>query len=163
MSIEGFLKGSSLVVCAPTSSGKTLVAEAAAAATIARGKRLFYTTPLQALSNQKLRDFWYIICCTLVFKVHVCCCSMNRHVYKSKKKSFNSSTWGFGSHCVWDCRELFGEENVGLITGDAAMNREAPVLIMTTEILRNMLYQRCVFKRNFSQGLRIKGLGFGDH
>jgi replicative superfamily II helicase len=57
MSIEGFLKGSSLVVCAPTSSGKTLVAEAAAAATIARGKRLFYTTPLKALSNQKLRDF----------------------------------------------------------------------------------------------------------
>nr|PNR55603.1 hypothetical protein PHYPA_006500 [Physcomitrium patens] len=95
MSIEGFLKGSSLVVCAPTSSGKTLVAEAAAAATIARGKRLFYTTPLKALSNQKLRDF----------------------------------------------RELFGEENVGLVTGDAAVNREAPILIMTTEILRNMLYQ----------------------
>lgn len=41
------------------------------------------------------------------------------------------------------CRELFGEENVGLVTGDAAVNREAPILIMTTEILRNMLYQRC--------------------
>lgn len=65
MSIEGFLKGSSLVVCAPTSSGKTLVAEAAAAATIARGKRLFYTTPLKALSNQKLRDFR----CILVFSL----------------------------------------------------------------------------------------------
>ena len=63
MSIEGFLKGSSVVVCAPTSSGKTLVAEAAAAATIARGKRLFYTTPLKALSNQKLRDFR----CILIF------------------------------------------------------------------------------------------------
>lgn len=83
------------MVCAPTSSGKTLVAEAAAAATLARGKRLFYTTPLKALSNQKLRDF----------------------------------------------RVLFGEENVGLLTGDAAVNREAPILIMTTEILRNMLYQ----------------------
>ncbi|CAK9235184.1 unnamed protein product [Sphagnum troendelagicum] len=95
IAINGFLKGSSLVVCAPTSSGKTLVAEAAAAATLARGKRLFYTTPLKALSNQKLRDF----------------------------------------------RVLFGEENVGLLTGDAAVNREAPILIMTTEILRNMLYQ----------------------
>ncbi len=41
------------------------------------------------------------------------------------------------------CRVLFGEENVGLLTGDAAVNREAPILIMTTEILRNMLYQRC--------------------
>jgi superfamily II RNA helicase len=39
------------------------------------------------------------------------------------------------------CRVLFGEENVGLLTGDAAVNREAPILIMTTEILRNMLYQ----------------------
>lgn len=68
MSIEGFLKGSSLVVCAPTSSGKTLVAEAAAAATIARGKRLFYTTPLKALSNQKLRDFR----CILGFSLRPC-------------------------------------------------------------------------------------------
>ena len=40
------------------------------------------------------------------------------------------------------CRELFGEENVGLLTGDAAVNRDAPIVIMTTEILRNMLYQR---------------------
>jgi len=30
---------------------------------------------------------------------------------------------------------------MGLLTGDAAVNREAPVLIMTTEILRNMLYK----------------------
>lgn len=44
---------------APTSSGKTLIAEAAAVATVARGKRLFYTTPLKALSNQKFRDFRY--------------------------------------------------------------------------------------------------------
>ncbi|MCO5576164.1 hypothetical protein L7F22_029972 [Adiantum nelumboides] len=58
-------------------------------------RRLFYTTPLKALSNQKLREF----------------------------------------------RTMFGEENVGLITGDAAVNRDAPILIMTTEILRNMLYQ----------------------
>lgn len=47
-----------------------------------------------------------------------------------------------GTYSVWACRELFGEENVGLVTGDAAVNREAPILIMTTEILRNMLYQR---------------------
>lgn len=57
------------MVCAPTSSGKTLVAEAAAAATIARGKRLFYTTPLKALSNQKLRDFR----CILGFSLRPCC------------------------------------------------------------------------------------------
>ncbi|KAL8518883.1 hypothetical protein ACS0TY_010011 [Phlomoides rotata] len=94
LAIKAFLRGSSVVVSAPTSSGKTLIAEAAAVATIARGRRLFYTTPLKALSNQKLRDF----------------------------------------------RETFGDANVGLLTGDSAVNKDAPVLIMTTEILRNMMY-----------------------
>lgn len=55
--MKAFLGGSSVVVSAPTSSGKTLIAEAAAIATIARGRRLFYTTPLKALSNQKFREF----------------------------------------------------------------------------------------------------------
>ncbi|EEF42252.1 helicase, putative [Ricinus communis] len=95
LAIEAFLKGCSVVVSAPTSSGKTLIAEAAAVATVARGRRIFYTTPLKALSNQKFRDF----------------------------------------------RETFGDENVGLLTGDSAVNKDAQVLIMTTEILRNMLYQ----------------------
>ncbi|KAJ0037454.1 hypothetical protein Pint_23095 [Pistacia integerrima] len=55
--IEAFLRGSSVVVSAPTSSGKTLIAEAAAVATVARGRRILYTTPLKALSNQKFREF----------------------------------------------------------------------------------------------------------
>ncbi len=41
------------------------------------------------------------------------------------------------------CRVLFGEENVGLLTCDAIVNREALILIMTTEFFCNMLYQRC--------------------
>ncbi|GMP58125.1 hypothetical protein CsSME_00021911 [Camellia sinensis var. sinensis] len=95
LAIQAFLRGSSVVVSAPTSSGKTLVAEAAAVATVARGRRIFYTTPLKALSNQKFREF----------------------------------------------RETFGDNSVGLLTGDSAVNKDAQVLIMTTEILRNMLYQ----------------------
>ncbi|KAK3013328.1 hypothetical protein RJ639_009299, partial [Escallonia herrerae] len=95
LAVQAFLRGSSVVVSAPTSSGKTLIAEAAAVATVARGRRLFYTTPLKALSNQKFREF----------------------------------------------RETFGDSNVGLLTGDSAINKDAQVLIMTTEILRNMLYQ----------------------
>ncbi|GFY88374.1 DEAD/DEAH box helicase [Actinidia rufa] len=98
LAIQAFLRGSSVVVSAPTSSGKTLVAEAAAVATVARGKRLFYTTPLKALSNQKFREF----------------------------------------------RDTFGDKGVGLLTGDSAINKDAQVLIMTTEILRNMLYRRQV-------------------
>ncbi|XP_078430901.1 DEAD/DEAH box helicase isoform X2 [Wolffia australiana] len=93
--IRSFLDGSSVVVSVPTSSGKTLIAECAGIATVARGRRLFYTTPLKALSNQKYREF----------------------------------------------RETFGENSVGLLTGDTAINKDAPIMIMTTEILRNMLYQ----------------------
>ncbi len=84
----------SVVVCAPTGSGKTLIGEYAIHRALAHGKRVFYTTPLKALSNQKLRDF----------------------------------------------RELFGADQVGLLTGDVSVHREAPILVMTTEIFRNMLY-----------------------
>jgi superfamily II RNA helicase len=86
--------GKSVVVCAPTGSGKTLVGEYAIHRALAHGKRVFYTTPLKALSNQKLRDF----------------------------------------------REQFGTEQVGLLTGDLSINRDAPIVVMTTEIFRNMLY-----------------------
>ena len=86
--------GRSVVVCAPTGSGKTLIGEYAIYRALARKKRVFYTTPLKALSNQKLRDF----------------------------------------------RNRFGAQRVGLLTGDVSINREAPILVMTTEIFRNMLY-----------------------
>lgn len=84
----------SVVVCAPTGSGKTLIGEYAIHRALARGRRVFYTTPLKALSNQKLRDF----------------------------------------------RNQFGADRVGLLTGDVSVNRDAPILVMTTEIFRNMLY-----------------------
>ena len=37
------------------------------------------------------------------------------------------------------CR-YFGSENVGILTGDVQVNSQAPILVMTTEILRNMFY-----------------------
>ncbi len=39
-----------------------------------------------------------------------------------------------------DFKEQFGSENVGLLTGDLSLNRNASVIVMTTEIFRNMLY-----------------------
>lgn len=48
--------GRSVVVSAPTGAGKTAIAEAAAVAVLARGQRVIYTTPLKALSNQKLSE-----------------------------------------------------------------------------------------------------------
>jgi len=35
-----------------------------------------------------------------------------------------------------------GAENVGLLTGDNSINPQAPVVVMTTEVLRNMIYER---------------------
>src|SRR5688500_19444524 len=49
-------EGHSVLVCAPTGAGKTVIAEYAIHLAIAAGKRVFYTTPLKALSNQKFRD-----------------------------------------------------------------------------------------------------------
>src|SRR3954447_5562500 len=48
--------GSSVLVAAPTGSGKTVVAEYAIDDAIRRGKRAFYTAPIKALSNQKYHD-----------------------------------------------------------------------------------------------------------
>ena len=92
--IDHIANGKSVVVCAPTGSGKTLIAEYAAYRTLDSGKKLFYTTPLKALSNQKFHDL----------------------------------------------KARFGEQNVGLLTGDMAINRDARMVVMTTEVFRNMLY-----------------------
>src|SRR5207244_11297347 len=56
--IEG---GQSVIVSAPTGAGKTLVAEFAIHMALATGKRIAYTTPLKALSNQKFNDFTRVL------------------------------------------------------------------------------------------------------
>ena len=54
--IDALDSGASVLVAAPTGSGKTVVAEYAIAAALADGKRAFYTAPIKALSNQKFQD-----------------------------------------------------------------------------------------------------------
>ncbi|MEI6648779.1 MAG: DEAD/DEAH box helicase [Actinomycetes bacterium] len=39
-----------------------------------------------------------------------------------------------------DLCAMFGDSKVGLLTGDTSFNSEAPIVVMTTEVLRNMLY-----------------------
>lgn len=92
--IEALDQGHSVLVAAPTGSGKTMVAEHAIARAICRGGKAFYTAPIKALSNQKFRNF----------------------------------------------REMYGPDRVGLLTGDHSINGDAPLVVMTTEVLRNMLY-----------------------
>ncbi|GAA1320213.1 DEAD/DEAH box helicase [Leucobacter albus] len=87
--------GRSVLVAAPTGSGKTTVAEFAVyLARRERDAKIFYTAPIKALSNQKFHEL---------------------------------------------CAE-YGESEVGLLTGDVNIRGNAPIVVMTTEVLRNMIY-----------------------
>ncbi|MDQ3810791.1 MAG: DEAD/DEAH box helicase, partial [Chloroflexota bacterium] len=91
--IDALARQHSVLVAAPTGTGKTVIGEFGIFAARRKGLKAIYTTPIKALSNQKFRDF----------------------------------------------RARWGDDEVGLLTGDIAVNRDAPVLVMTTEVLRNML------------------------
>ncbi|SFH03218.1 ATP-dependent RNA helicase HelY [Desulfotomaculum arcticum] len=56
-SIAALEEGHSVLVAAPTGTGKTLIAERLVEYILARGKEVIYTSPIKALSNQKYRDF----------------------------------------------------------------------------------------------------------
>jgi len=92
--VEAIHAGHNVLVSAPTGAGKTLVAEYAIEDAVRRKKRVIYTSPIKALSNQKYRDFR-------------------------------------------DDPAM----DVGLMTGDVTIHPGAGVLIMTTEILRNAIFE----------------------
>lgn len=92
--IYAISKDENVLVTAKTGSGKTLVGEFQIYHSLKKGKRVFYTTPIKSLSNQKFHDL---------------------------KKMFPS---------------------VGIMTGDIKFMPQADVVIMTTEILRNLLYKQ---------------------
>ncbi len=93
--IDRLSEGRSVLVAAPTGSGKTVVAEYALEQARSQGKKFFYTTPMKALSNQKFRDL----------------------------------------------SRVYPQGDVGLLTGDNCINGEASLVVMTTEVLRNMIYE----------------------
>ncbi len=92
-SITALDNGKSVLVCAPTGTGKTIIADWLVDRALNRKRHIIYTAPIKALSNQKFRD--------------------------------------------WTRR--YGDDAVGLLTGDLVIRRDAPCRVMTTEILRNML------------------------
>jgi len=94
--IKSIVDGDNVLITAHTGSGKTLPAEFAIQYLVSQGKKVIYTTPIKALSNQKLFDF----------------------------------------------RRKFPDISFGILTGDSKDNPEADVLIMTTEILRNTLFNK---------------------
>jgi len=94
-SIEATVTGNHVLICCPTGSGKTFGGEFALNYFHSKGKKVIYTTPIKALSNEKFYNF----------------------------------------------TQKYPHLSVGLITGDIKCNPDADVLIMTTEILLNKLYQ----------------------
>jgi helicase len=54
---EGVMGGESLVICTPTASGKTVIAELAALSAIRKGGQVVYVVPLRALASEKYKDF----------------------------------------------------------------------------------------------------------
>ncbi len=94
--IQAIESNNSVVVSAPTGSGKTLIADYIIEKHKDDEKRIIYTAPIKALSNQKYKDF---------------------------------------------CKD-YGEHKIGLMTGDVVINPHAKVLIMTTEIYRNMVVSK---------------------
>jgi ATP-dependent RNA helicase HelY len=59
---------------------------------------------------------------------------------KGKKCFYTTPIKALSNQKFTEFVSKFGEENVGLLTGDTNINSEAPILVMTTEVLRNMLY-----------------------
>jgi superfamily II RNA helicase len=88
-------QGFSVLVGAPTGSGKTVVADFIIEKLCREGKRAVYTAPIKTLSMQKFKEF----------------------------------------------KKLLGETEVGVLTGDVVINPGSPILVMTTEVLRNMILE----------------------
>ncbi len=55
--IRAIATGDNVILCAPTGSGKTLVADWAIATALEKRRRVIFASPVKALSNQKYRDF----------------------------------------------------------------------------------------------------------
>ena len=91
--IEAINRDTSVIVTAPTGAGKTVIAEYAVEKCIEENRRVIYTAPIKALSNQKYRDFY--------------------------------AEYG---------------DKIGIVTGDVVLNPYAQVLLMTTEIFRNTIF-----------------------
>ena len=68
------------------------------------------------------------------FAVHLALAQRKKAFYTTPIKALSNQKFQ-------DLRTEYGSDRVGLLTGDISINSEADVVVMTTEVLRNMLYQ----------------------
>ena len=67
------------------------------------------------------------------FAVHLALAEGRKCFYTTPIKALSNQKYN-------DLARRYGADQVGLLTGDNSINGEAPVVVMTTEVLRNMLY-----------------------
>ncbi|HET6651009.1 MAG TPA: DEAD/DEAH box helicase [Nocardioides sp.] len=67
------------------------------------------------------------------FAVHLALAQGRKCFYTTPIKALSNQKFG-------DLQRRYGADKVGLLTGDNSVNGEAPIVVMTTEVLRNMLY-----------------------
>ncbi|MFT4011408.1 MAG: DEAD/DEAH box helicase, partial [Nocardioidaceae bacterium] len=67
------------------------------------------------------------------FAVHLALAQGRKCFYTTPIKALSNQKFA-------DLTKRYGADRVGLLTGDNTINGEAPVVVMTTEVLRNMLY-----------------------
>src|SRR6187402_2415257 len=78
------------------------------------------------------------------FAIHLALATGRKCFYTTPIKALSNQKFN-------DLTKRYGAENVGLLTGDNSINGDAPVVVMTTEVLRNMLY---------AGSRTLEGLGF---
>ncbi|CAA9232481.1 MAG: FIG005666: putative helicase [uncultured Corynebacteriales bacterium] len=104
----------------------------------------FALDPFQAAACEALEDGLGVLVCaptgagkTVVgeFAVHLALAEGRKCFYTTPIKALSNQKYN-------DLVDRYGPGNVGLLTGDNSVNGDAPVVVMTTEVLRNMLYAR---------------------
>jgi ATP-dependent RNA helicase HelY len=111
-------RGSGVLVCAPTGAGKTVVGEFAV--------HLALRTGSAGANGQPRSD-------SAVGGYVGGTAPRRKCFYTTPIKALSNQKYH-------DLVARHGPEQVGLLTGDNAINGDAPVVVMTTEVLRNMLY-----------------------
>ena len=72
-------------------------------------------------------------------------------IQQGKKCFYTAPIKALSNQKYQDLKEMYGDHQVGLLTGDTTINSEAPLVVMTTEVLRNMIY---------SNSRTLRDLGF---
>src|SRR3954454_2241963 len=102
----------------------------------------FSLDPFQVEACEALEDGSGVLVCapTGAGKTVVGEFAVHRALAEGRKAFYTTPIKALSNQKYSDLVDRYGQHKVGLLTGDNAVNGDAPVVVMTTEVLRNMLY-----------------------